>query len=671
MNLLNSVDYSVILIYLLVLIWMGFYLQKKASKSLQDYYLGGKTLPWWAMGISGMASYFDVTGTMLIVSFLFLLGPRGLFIEFRGGVCLLLSFMLIWAGKWHYRSKCMTGAEWMEYRFGTSWGGKFARVISAIANIVGTIGSLAYLVKGVGLFLSMFLPFSPLTCSIIMIGVATFYTITSGFYGVVFTDVFQSVMIFIAVIIIIVMAVLKITDVPAFIALTEKVTGNHQWMSSALHWNTEMPRGYEVYQHLMLFTFFYFLRSVVGGVSEGADQKYFGARNERECGSLSFLWIFLLMFRWPMMMGFAVLGIYLVHDLFPDQMVMLQAADLIKSFVTTASPERWQDILSGIMHMPEKYPAELIQGLRNLFQDDWQTKLHLLSYNGTVNPERILPAVLLFKIPMGVRGLMLMAMIAACMSSFDTHVNRASSYFVRDIYQRFLRPGSTTRELIFVSYFFTFAIVVVSYLLAYTVKSINDIWGWMIMGLGCGLVIPPMFKFYWWRFNGGGFAIGTIVGLTGAFIQRAIWPELVEWQQFTILSIISLIATIIGTYLTKPTDEKVIAHFYATTRPFGFWGPLKRKLKPEIRKTMSREHKNDLLALPFTLGWQVSLFFMPMQLIIRSFDYFKITLIIFIICSAAMYWFWYRNLPRKGQAFSDTDNNNPDEIYQTVSSTQK
>ncbi len=664
MHFLNSIDYTVIVIYLSVLIALGFYLQKKASNSIQDYFLGGNTLPWWALGISGMASYLDIAGTMLIVSFLFMLGPRGLFIEFRGGACLLLSFMLVWTGKYHYRSKCMTGAEWMEYRFGAGWGGQFARVVFAVANIIATVGMLAYLIKGVGLFLSMFLPFTPFVCSIILIGVATLYTMASGFYGVVFTDFFQSVIIFIAVITISIMAASKIVDVSSFMALTAKVTGNHQWLGSAIQWNTAMPRGYEVYQHLMLFTFFYFLRSVVGGVSEGADPKYFGARNERECGSLSFMWIALLMFRWPMMIGFAVLGIYLVNDLFPDQTVMLQAAELIKSFVPNVTPERWHDVLSGIMNRPGNYSPELIEGLKSVFQSNWQSKLHLLSFYGTVNPERILPAVILFDIPMGMRGLLLVALIAACMSSFDTHVNKTSAFFIRDIYQRYLRPKAINRELIFITYLFILVLVVTSYLMAYTVKSINEIWGWIVMGLQCGLIIPAMFKFYWWRFNGGGFAVGTIAGLLGAFIQRFFFPELVEWQQFTILSTISIIATIAGTYLTKPTDENVIRHYYATTRPFGFWGPFKRKLKPEILTVLSRQHRNDLIALPFTLGWQISLFLLPMQLIIRAYSSAKITAIIFIICLCGMYWFWYRHLPPKGKAFSDKKERLAEDIFQ-------
>ncbi len=101
MQILNSIDYTVIIVYLAALVGLGFYLQRKAAQSIQDYFLGGNTLPWWALGMSGMASYLDIAGTMLIVSFIFMLGPRGLFIEFRGGACLVLAFTLVWTGKWH------------------------------------------------------------------------------------------------------------------------------------------------------------------------------------------------------------------------------------------------------------------------------------------------------------------------------------------------------------------------------------------------------------------------------------------------------------------------------------------------------------------------------------------------------------------------------------------
>ena len=151
MSSLNPTDYVVIGGYFCLLMVLGLWFRRRAAVSLEEYFLAGRKMPWWAMGISGMASYVDMAGTMLIVSFLYMLGPRGLYIEFRGGAVLVLTFMLLWSGKWHYRSGCMTGAEWMEYRFGRGWGGRTARLLSAVAVIVtatpaGTAAGAAYVV---------------------------------------------------------------------------------------------------------------------------------------------------------------------------------------------------------------------------------------------------------------------------------------------------------------------------------------------------------------------------------------------------------------------------------------------------------------------------------------------------------------------------------------------
>ena len=85
------IDYVFMAIYVIVLIGLGLYLKGKASESIEDYIIGGHKIPWWAMGISGMAQFLDLTGTALIVSFLFMLGPQGLYIEFRGGAVLILE----------------------------------------------------------------------------------------------------------------------------------------------------------------------------------------------------------------------------------------------------------------------------------------------------------------------------------------------------------------------------------------------------------------------------------------------------------------------------------------------------------------------------------------------------------------------------------------------------
>jgi Na+/proline symporter len=644
LKVLGTVDYAVIGIYFFLILSLGLYLSRRASASLEDYFLGGRRLPWWVLGVSGMAKFLDVTGTMVIVSFLYMLGPRGIFIEFRGGAVLILAVILLWTGKWHRRSGCMTNAEWMVYRFGEGAGGQFARIVTAAASMIGCVGSLAYLIKGVGLFYSMFLPLSPLECALIMIGIATIYTMASGFYGVVFTDMAQAGIIMIAVVTISTLAILQVSDTESLARIAETVTGNKDWLSCTPHWHTTMPPGYDPYEDLMMFALFYLLKNVVSSLGMGYDPQYFGARNDRECGTLTFLWTTLMMVRWPMMMGFAVLGIYMVNELFPDQAVLADAAALIQQQWPEVTKTQWEETLAVVWKNPGEHPA-LAAGLRDILGEDWATHLRLVSFEGTVNPEKILPAVLIHRIPMGFRGLILVALLAASMSTFDSTVNQTGAYFTKDIYQRYINRRAGTRELLIATYTFTFLMVAGGFAMAYTARSINDIWGWLTMGLGGGLLVPGILKFYWWRYNAGGVVLGTAMGLTGAVLQRLIWPDLDERLQFLLLSAVGLVGSIIGTYVSRPCDPAVLKHFYKTTRPFGIWGPLKRTLDPKTRAHMIREHRNDLIALPFTLGWHITLFMLPMQIIVRNMAAFRVTVVIFVVCLAGMYVFWYRNLP--------------------------
>lgn len=105
---LSTFDYVIIIGYLVLSLCVGLWMTKKASSSLDHYFLGGRSLPWYMLGVAGIANWFDLTGTMIITSFLYMLGPRGLYIEFRGGACLVLAFLLAYAGKWHRRSGRMT-----------------------------------------------------------------------------------------------------------------------------------------------------------------------------------------------------------------------------------------------------------------------------------------------------------------------------------------------------------------------------------------------------------------------------------------------------------------------------------------------------------------------------------------------------------------------------------
>jgi Na+/proline symporter len=571
----------------------------------------------------------------------------------------VLALMMLWSGKWHRRSGCLTNSEWMLYRFGDTPGGHFARIAGAVAAIVSNVGMIAYLIKGTGLFVAMFIPVSPQMCAVVMIGIATIYILTSGFYGVVYTDLLQSGIILIAVVLISVFAFLKNPGLEQLTALATEVTGQTAWTTSTCSWKTTMPKGYEQYSFLFVVAAFYLFRNVFYGMGTGGEPRYFGAKDDKECGKLTFFWTNLMMFRWPMMMGFAILGLFMVRELFPDQSVLGEAAVLSKAQIGQLDKSQWAETLSHIINSPNSYPPDFIERLTALCGENWRSSLHLLSYEGTIDPERILPAVILYSIPNGFRGLILVALVAASLSTFGSFLNWSTSFFTKDVYQAYIRPTAPNKELIRVSWGFGFVFVLVSFLFAYSVKNINDIWAWFFMALGGGFVVPFVLRFYWWRFNGGGFAVGTLTGLVGAVLMRVgqiygaqLSPTMVyvlnnpAWQFFITMTI-GLAGTIVGTYITRPTDPEVLEHFYRTTRPFGFWSPLAGLLDPEQRRLMKQEHLRDVAALPFALGWQITLFLLPMQLLIKSYRAFGITLGIFLFSLAGLYFIWLRH---QGQA---------------------
>lgn len=674
MTTLTGLDYGIIGLYIAGLLLLGFWFQRLASRNMDSYFLAEKRLPWWMLGISGMGYSLDLAGTMVIISLLYIFGPRGLFIEFRGGLSLAMICQMLWTGKWHRRSGCMTVAEWMTFRFGDGPAGRFARAATAIVFIVFTASMLTYLAVGTGMFMAQFVPFTPFQCSLVLIAVAAVSTMASGFYGVVFCDLFQSFLIVIGIVIITVLALLRIDDAPTFAHIAQTVTGAREWTYSFPNWRATVPPGYEQYEHLFLYTMVFLVlnKLIIGGFGTGHEPQFFAARDERECGLLAWLWSTLMLARWPFMIGFAILGIYLVQSLFPDASALAQAATLIKQHVHT-DPATWREVLSSIKLHPEQH-ATLVSGLTGILGADWADKLELLSFDGIVNAERIVPAVIVNLVPAGLRGVILVALMAASLSTFNVTVNKAAAMWTNDLYQPFLRPKARTRELLFSTYAFCAALIGIAFAVAYLVPNINAIWGWITMGLASGIGMPLLLRFYWWRFNGTGFAASMFGGLIAALLVMAYntyYPEhaLSEVAQFLLLTPISLILAIVGTYLGQPTPPAVVDEFYRRTRPFGFWADYPQRLATDVRSATRREHRYDLLALPFAFVWMITMYLAPMQFMIGQYAAGGISVGLFALSCVGLYVFWYRNLPAAASRAAATQAGQPRvaEVQEAVS----
>jgi solute:Na+ symporter, SSS family len=659
MNYLTNLDYGIIAAFFVIVTCVGLVMARLASKNIENYYLGGRKMPWYMLGMSGMSNWFDLTGTMIITSFLFMMGPKGLYIEFRGGAVLILAFLLAYAGKWHRRSGCMTAAEWATYRFGSGPSGSFLRLMSAVLGIITTIGVLAYLIRGATLFMAMVLPFDPVIITLCILGLASLYTVVAGFYGVVFTDLFEGLIMIAGCI---VLSWLAWTLIPGGEALSAKaleVTGLATWTSSIPEWEVNMPKGYEAYNSLIMAALFYLARNILGGMASGTESRFFAARNSREASMQCLLQGCAVMFRWPLMISFAALGIFLVAEMVPDQKRLEEVKSIVQQEVPGITDDNWHAVTSRLAHHPDRASPEFVANMEKLIGPNWKSPLLLVGPSGTVNPEMILPAVLVHSVPSGLRGFLIVSLVAALMGTLSSTVNGSSALFVRDIYQNFLRRAAGNRELIMISYASSATIVGLSFLAGLTASNINELWSWLIMGLTAGGLGPGLLRLYWWRTNAWGMAAGIFAGGIAAVIQRLTIPEMSEWVQFPLMSSISLVATIVVSLLTRPTPDDVVEYFYETTRPFGFWAPFRKRLSAEKQVSLRHEHRVDILTVGITLIWQVTLFLLPMQLLMRNWTEFFYTLPVFVAGCLGLYFVWYRNLPPADEKIADFVNRVP------------
>ncbi|NEQ64836.1 MAG: sodium:solute symporter [Symploca sp. SIO2D2] len=592
---MHPIDYIIVIVYLIGIVIFGMVLQRKASEGIESYFLGNRSLPWWVLGASGMASNTDLAGTMIITALVYALGTKGLFIEIRGGVVLIMAMLMIFMGKWNRRAQVMTLAEWMRLRFGSGREGNIARIISAVANIIFAIGTMSYFAVGGGKFFGNFLGIDDRYAAIFLILLALIYTTLSGFYGVVWTDVFQGILVFLAILYICVLA-LQTATIPDTFSIT--LPGSEQlqqwsfaeWSSIFPPITVDLPGDYAIFNLFGGVIFFYLLKEIMTGFGGGGGymiQRYFAAKSDREAGLLSLFWILLLSFRWPLVTAFAVLGIH-----------------------------------------------------------------YGITTEAITDPELILPKVIAAYVPIGIKGLLVACFIAAAMSTFDSIINASAAYWVKDIYQAYIAPEASEQQLVFQSRLASVVIVVVGLLFSFNITNINDIWGWLTLGLGTGLSIPLVFRWYWWRFNGYGFALGTVAGMVAAILAKAVIlpnlnPNFNEYGLFLIPSICSFLGCILGTILTEPTDTAVMDNFYQQTRPFGWWGKIRNKLPTNIQARINNENRRDMLATLIAIPWQLVLFLMGMMLIMKRWDNFCILLLLFLLLSLGLYFTWFKYLARE------------------------
>jgi len=284
--------------------------------------------------------------------------------------------------------------------------------------------------------------------------------------------------------------------------------------------------------------------------------------------------------------------------------------------------------------------------------------IHYGLTKGTItDPELILPTVIAEYIPVGLKGLLVSFFLAAAMSTFSAIINASAAYWVKDIYQAYLRPQAPNRELIFQSRLASTVIVVIGLVFSFNITNINDIWGWLTTGLGVGLAVPLLFRWYWWRFNGYGFSWGTLAGMLGAIIVQIVIktnaipfldnPQTHEYLLFGVPFIASIFGCIIGTLMTEPTEREVMENFYRVTRPFGFWGDITQSVKPSVLAKIKAENQRDIVATFIAVPWQLNLFLIGIMIMMKQWDNVRILALSLLLLSIGLYFTWFRYLSKE------------------------
>jgi len=581
---LGAIDISIIAFYILLLVWIGLWTKRRAARGVDAYFLGERRLPWWMLAMSGSSSYWDITGTMWIVSLICIMGMKAMWHQWIWGFPLPV-FFAFFMGKWINKSRVLTAAEWMKTRFGEDRAGNSARSAYAVLAIVTVTGFLAYDAVGMGKFGTQFLPFSKNVCSILILGTTGVYIIFGGFHSLILTEVVQTIILSVGAVVICIIGFSHMD----LAALAQKASGS--FYSLSIHWKEPAFAETE---------FFLFGALAIAWVSKGLllcfggpeqlydFQRFLSAKNEKDASKLGLLWGVLHTLRWPMAMGIALL------------------------------------FLSGFM--------------------------------GVKDYEQVLPAVINQFLPVGVRGIVLAALLAAFMSTFNSTVNAGASYLVVDIYKKHLNPDATQKQLVRAGYLSSFLLIATGIAVGATAQSIHKVFQWIMAALGAGVLLPNFLRWYWWRLNGWGFTAGVLVGIGASLVQAIFFVSTPLYIYFPIIAAIGLAASVIVSYATPATEESVLLNFYKTIQPAGLWKPVKRqtkKLFPEFKKESFR---TSLLNVAIGIPWLFSLWVAPMYLVARSYGRAAVFAGIAAILSIALYFTWYRREIKP--AYPETDQKN-------------
>ncbi len=610
MNFLHPFDIGIIVAYVVAIIFAGFYFSKRAAQGVDSYFLGGRQLPWYLLGVSNASGMFDITGTMWTVGILFMYGLKSVFLPWVWPSFNQI-FLMIFLAAWMRRSRALTGAEWLATRFSPGTGREASHLATVFYALVMVVGMIAYAFIGIGKFAAVFLPWelSANTYALIILSITTLYVTAGGMYGVVLTDLVQFVLMTIVSIWVGTIAIRQVSAEQIDAAVPEGWKSLLFGQELGIDWSGHIEQVQTQINspELALYQAFgaFFMVAVINGVlksmagpAPGYDmQRILACRNSREASFMSGMITPILMLpRYFMVAGITVLALVNFNDA-------------------------------------------------------------LLGESNSIDFEQVLPFVIREFMPVGLVGLVLAGLLAAFMSTFDSTVNSGAAYLVNDIYKRYINRNSTARSEITMSYLCSIGVVVLGIGLGLHSSNssngamIDTILMWVTVGLGGGYIAPNVLKWYWWRLNGAGYFAGMISGTFLAILQNALLGSEYAFlpaepmHAFPIILATSFVCTIVVSWLTPPDSDETLKSFYRSVRPWGFWGPIYEKCRaeqPDFQRNTA--FGRDMFNCLIGTIWQTAMVVLPIYIVIRESKAAIITLAIIVVTTGMLKFNWFDKL---------------------------
>jgi len=509
---LSTLDWSIILGFFMISLGIGVYVSRRAGQSTSEFFLSGKKMPWWLLGISMVATTFSTDTPNLVTDIVRQNGVAGNWVWWA----FLLTGMLtvfVYARLWR-KSGLTTDLAFYEMRYGGE-GAKLLRVFRAIYlgvifNVLAMSGVALAAIK-IG---EVLLGWPAIQTIGITSAITVIFSFLGGFRGVVLTDFLLFFISMIGAIGAAYIAV-QVIDVNGLSGLLA-------------HPNVEDKLAFiPDFSDAGLFTSIFLIPIVVQWWSSwypGAEpggggyiaQRMLAAKNEKNAVA-------------------ATLFFNVAHY--------------------ALRPWPWIIVaLASMVMFPD------LQSIQEAFPQVSEDKIgHDLAY----------PAMLTF-LPSGLMGLVLASLAAAYMSTVSTHLNWGSSYFVYDVYQRVINPKASEKEMVLVGRIVTIVLMILAFAFAFKLTNAKQLFDIILMfGAGTGLIF--ILRWFWWRINIWGeiaaMVISGVIAILMNFTELFSWVE-PNWK-FPLAVLLTSVGWILITLITAPEKDEVLMDFVKKINPGG------------------------------------------------------------------------------------------------------